>query len=256
MTRRAIIACALWIFASAASCSAQAPLEITFGMTSNTAFGLAHYIAAENKYYEAENLKVDSIVAGAAVGVVQQLAAGSLNIAQAATDQSLRAILRGAPIRIIAGAASNAPFRVVAAKTIKGWSDLTDVTLYFLRVMARANGLADRDYDLLYGGGTPNRFAQLASGAVAAAILTNPVDFSALEQNYVDLGSVPQYLPNWAQNNIITDTRWAQRHRAAVVPTCSHQGDELYLRARQSRRRHRRPRQVYEHHAANRGGHL
>jgi ABC-type nitrate/sulfonate/bicarbonate transport system substrate-binding protein len=159
--------------------------------------------------------------------VVQQLAAGSLNIAQAATDQSLRAILRGAPIRIIAGAAANAPFRVIAAKTINGWSDLkgktisvgglTDVTLYFLRVMARRNGLADGDYDLLYGGGTPNRFAQLASGAVAAAILTNPVDFSALAQNYVDLGSVPQYLPNWAQNNIITDTRWAQRQRAAVV---------------------------------------
>jgi NitT/TauT family transport system substrate-binding protein len=227
MTRRAIIACALSIFAGTASCPAQAPVEITFGMTSNTAFGLAHYIAAEKKYYEAENLKVDSIVAGAAVGVVQQLAAGSLNIAQAATDQSLRAILRGAPIRIIAGAASNAPFRVVAAKAIKDWSDLkgktisvgglTDVTLYFLRVMARRNGLADRDYDLLYGGGTPNRFAQLASGAVAAAILTNPVDFSALEQNYVDLGSVMQYLPNWAQNNIITDTRWAQRHRIAVV---------------------------------------
>jgi hypothetical protein len=44
--------------------------------------------------------------------------------------------------------------------------------------------------------------------AVATSILTNPVDFSALEQNYVDLGSVMQYLPNWAQNNIITDTRW------------------------------------------------
>jgi ABC-type nitrate/sulfonate/bicarbonate transport system substrate-binding protein len=92
----------------------------------------------------------------------------------------------------VAGAASNAPFRVVAPRTIKDWSDLrrktisvgglTDVTLYFLRVMARKNGLADQDYDLLYGGGTPSRFAQLASGAVAAAILTNPVDFSALEQ--------------------------------------------------------------------------
>jgi NitT/TauT family transport system substrate-binding protein len=225
--RRAIIACTLSILASAASCPAQAPVEIAFGITSNTAFGLVHYVAMEKRYYEAENLKIDSIVAGAAVGVVQQLAAGSLNIAQAATDQSLRAILRGAPIRIIAGAASNAPFRVVAAKTIKDWSDLkgktisvgglTDVTLYFLRVMARRNGLADSDYDLLYGGGTPNRFAQLASGAVAAAILTNPVDFSALEQNYIDLGSVMQYLPNWAQNNIITDTRWAQRHRIAVV---------------------------------------
>jgi ABC-type nitrate/sulfonate/bicarbonate transport system substrate-binding protein len=127
----------------------------------------------------------------------------------------------------VAGAASNAPFRVVAARTIRSWSDLkgktisvgglTDVTLYFLRVMARRNGLADQDYDLLYGGGTPNRFAQLASGAVAAAMLTNPVDFSALEQGFVDLGSVPQYLPNWAQNNILVDTRWAQKNRAAVV---------------------------------------
>lgn len=227
MRRRAIIACALSIFAGTAWCPAQAFVEVTFGMTSNTAFGLAHYIATEKKYYEAENLKVDSIVAGAAVGVLQQLAAGSLDIAQAATDQSLRAILRGAPIRIIAGAASNAPFRVVAAKTIRGWSDLkgktvsvgglTDVTLYFLRVMARRNGLADRDYDVLYGGGTPSRFAQLASGAVAAALLTNPVDFAALDQGYVDLGSVPRYLPNWAQNNIIVDTRWAQRHHSAVV---------------------------------------
>jgi NitT/TauT family transport system substrate-binding protein len=227
MRRRAVIVWAALILADAPFLPAQAANEVSFGTTSNTAFNLAHHVATEKKYYEAENLKVEAIVVGAAVGVLQQLAAGSLNIAQAATDQSLRAILRGAPIRIVAGAASNAPFRVVAARTIKSWSDLkrktisvgglTDVTLYFLRVMARKNGLADQDYDLLYGGGTPSRFAQLASGAVAATILTNPVDFSALEQGYVDLGSVPQYLPNWAQNNILTDTRWAARHRAELV---------------------------------------
>jgi len=206
---------------------AQAASAITFGITSATAFSIPHYIANEKKYYEAEGLSVDTIVAGSAASVLQQLAAGSLNIAQAATDQTLRAIMRGAPIRIIAGAASNAPFRMVAAKGTKHWGELkgkslsvgglTDVTLYFLRVMARRNGLADHDYDLLYGGGTPNRFAQLLSGAVAAAILTNPHDFAALDQGFVDLGSVPQYLPNWAQNNILIDTRWAQRNRAAVV---------------------------------------
>jgi ABC-type nitrate/sulfonate/bicarbonate transport system substrate-binding protein len=186
MKWRGIIACAL-ILSGAAERPARAASEIAFGYTSGTAFTLSHYVATEKKYYEAEDLKVDAVVAGAAVAVLQQLAAGSLNIAQAATDQSLRAILRGAPIRIVGGAASNAPFRLVAARSIKSWSDLkgktisvgglTDVTLYFLRVMARKNGLADRDYDLLYGGGTPNRFAQLVSGAVAAAMLTNPVDF-------------------------------------------------------------------------------
>ena len=206
---------------------ARAANEITFGITSNTAFSLPHYIAAEKKFYRAEDLSVDTIVVGAASGVLQQLAGGSLDIAQAATDQTLRAILRGAPIRIIAGAASNAPFRVVAAKGTAGWSDLkgktvsvgglTDVTLYFLRVMARRNGLADQDYDLIYAGGTPDRFAQLLSGAVAAAVLTTPVDLVALEQGFVDLGSVPQYLPHWTQNNILVDMRWAAGHRATVL---------------------------------------
>ncbi len=227
MRRRTVIAWALSILAGAARWPAQAATAITFGTTSNSAFNLAHYVATDKKYYEAENLNVDAVVVGAAVGVLQQLAAGSLDIAQAATDQSLRAILRGAPIRIVAGATASAPFRLIAAKTVRSWSDLkrktisvgglTDVTLYFLRVMARKNGLADQDYDLLYGGSTPNRFAQLASGAVAAAILTNPVDFSALAQGYVDLGSVPQYLPNWAQNNILAHTGWARQHRAALV---------------------------------------
>src|SRR5215470_13930131 len=97
MKRRAVLACALLWLAGAALCPAQAAFEVTFGITSGTALSLAHYVATEQKYYDAENLKVDTIVAGAAVGVLQQLAGGSLNSAQAATDQSLRAILRGAP---------------------------------------------------------------------------------------------------------------------------------------------------------------
>jgi NitT/TauT family transport system substrate-binding protein len=192
----------LALLASQACFSAPAASEITFGITSATALSLPHFIAEEKKYYRAETLAVDTIAAGSAARVLQQVAGGSLNMAQVATDQTLRAILHGAPIRIIAGAAANAPFRVVAAKGVKSWSDLkgkivsvggvTDVTLYFLRVMARKNGLADQDYDLLYAGGTPDRFAQLLSGAVAAAVLTNPLDFTALEQGFVDLGSVPR----------------------------------------------------------------
>jgi ABC-type nitrate/sulfonate/bicarbonate transport system substrate-binding protein len=226
MARNALRAVLLALIVMAAS-PAHSASAITLGITSATAFSIPHYIAEEKKFYADEGLAVDTIIAGSANGVLQQLAAGSLNIGQAATDQTLRAIQRGAPIRIVAGAASNAPFRMVAAKGTKGWGELkgkaisvgglTDVTLYFLRTMARRNGLADKDYDLLYGGGSPNRLTQLLSGAVAGAILTNPHDFMALEQGYVDLGSVPDYLPHWAQNNIQVDTRWAAQHRAEVL---------------------------------------
>jgi NitT/TauT family transport system substrate-binding protein len=199
---------------------------ITWGITSGTALSLPHYIAEEKKFYQAEGVAVDTVITNSAARLLQQVAAGALNIGQAATDQSLRAIMHGAPLRIVASAAANAPFRMVAGKGIKSWSDLkgktitvggpTDVTLYFLHVMARKNGLADQDYDVIYAGGTPDRFAQLVAGAVAGAILTNPHDFIALGQGFVDLGSVPQYLPHWEQNNIVVDARWAGQHRADV----------------------------------------
>jgi ABC-type nitrate/sulfonate/bicarbonate transport system substrate-binding protein len=223
MTCRLLLA----LLASLASPLAHAADDLAFGITSATALSLPHFIAEAKSYFAAEALNVDTIEAGSAARVLQQLTGRSLNMAQVATDQTLRAILHGAPIRIIAGAAANAPFRVVAAKSVKNWSDLrgrtvsvggpTDVTLYFLRIMARRNGLADQDYDLLYAGGTPDRFAQLASGAVGAAVLTNPVDLVALDQGFVDLGSVPQYLPHWTQNNLLVDMRWAAGHRAAVL---------------------------------------
>jgi len=149
---RAIVLALIVLAAALPSRRAHAAGTITLGITSATAFSIPHYIAQEKNYYAAEGLSVDTIIAGSANGVLQQLAAGSINIGQAATDQTLRAIKRGAPIRIVAGAASNAPFRMVAAKGTRGWSELkgktisvgglTDVTLYFLRTMARKTASA------------------------------------------------------------------------------------------------------------------
>lgn len=223
-----VLLCGLVIVAvTCLAAPAPAAEKVLFGMTSRTGFSAAHYVAEEKKLYAAENLDVETYAVGSAAGVLQQVAAGSLNIAQAATDQILRALLQGVPLRIVGGAVAMPPFRLVAAKGVKIWSELkgktitvggkSDVTLYFLRVMARKNGLADGDYDLIYGGGTPNRFAQLASGAVAAAILTNPQDFIALEQGYADLGSVSQYVPAWAQNNLIVDVRWSAKNAGIVT---------------------------------------
>jgi NitT/TauT family transport system substrate-binding protein len=216
-----------FIIALTAVAPARAAEKILFGMTSRTGFSAAHYVAEEKKLYAAENLDVETYAVGSAAGVLQQVAAGSLNIAQAATDQILRAMLQGVPLRIVGGAVAMPPFRLVASKGIKSWSELkgktitvggkSDVTLFFLRVMARKNGLADGDYDLIYGGGTPNRFAQLASGAVSAAILTNPQDFIALQQGYADLGSVSQYVPAWAQNNLIVDSRWSAKNAVSIA---------------------------------------
>jgi ABC-type nitrate/sulfonate/bicarbonate transport system substrate-binding protein len=220
-----LLLCASALFA-AAPAEAQ-KTTIRFGTTSTVSTYIAHYIALDRKFYDAENLQIDTIVAGSAANAIQQLGSGSVDIAQAATDQTLRAITRGAPIIIVSGAVSAAVFRVLGAKSVKDWAGIkgkkvsvggpSDQTLYFFRTMARKNGLADTDYDLVYAGGTPDRFAHLLSGVVAASVLTNPLDFTALQQGYPDLGLVPHYLPNWAQNNVEVHVAWAQKNRAAVV---------------------------------------
>jgi NitT/TauT family transport system substrate-binding protein len=210
----------------AATGAGAEPVEFgTTGRSDSTS--IATYIALENKYFEEAGLQIEWIPAGSAAKAVQQTVAGSLNISIAATDATVRAVAEGAALKIVAGTVNAAPFRVVGGPGIKTWADLkgktvsvggpTDQTLFFFRIMARKNGLADKDYDLIYAGTTPARFAQLMSGQVGAAVLTNPNDLVALGTGAADLGSAPDYVPVWSQNNVFVNTSWAKAHRPAVV---------------------------------------
>ncbi len=185
------------------------------------------FIAVEKKLFDAEGLTVNWIAAGSAARAVQQTVAGSLDLSIAATDAMTRAVKEGAAIKIVAGTVGAAPFRVLGAKTVKTWSDLkgktisvggpSDQTLYFFRVMARKNGLDDKAYDLLYAGTTPARFTQLVSGAIGAAVLTNPNDIMAMKDGYNDLGAAADYVPVWSQNNAFVNADWARDHRMEVL---------------------------------------
>ena len=176
--------------------AALAAEPIQFGTTGRSdSTSIATYIALEKKFFEAEKLDVVWTPAGSAARAVQQTVAGSLDISIAATDATVRAIAGGAGLRIIAGTVHAAPFRTVGAKGVATWDSLkgklvsvggpTDQTLFFFRIMARKNGLAEKDYDLIYAGTTPARFSQLMSGQVGAAVLTNPNDLMALAEGFV-----------------------------------------------------------------------
>jgi NitT/TauT family transport system substrate-binding protein len=202
--------------------------DVNFGTTSNSdATSIVSYIAMEKQLFKTNGLNLNWIVAGSAAKAVQQTVAASLDLSIAATDVTLRAIDNDAKLEIVASTVGAAPFRVVAAKDITKWSDFKgktisvggpkDQTLYFLRVIARQNGLNDSDYDLVYAGTTPARVAQLKSGAIAAAVLTNPNDIALLGEGYHDLGSAPDYVPTWAQNNMFVNKAWSTSHPDVAV---------------------------------------
>jgi ABC-type nitrate/sulfonate/bicarbonate transport system substrate-binding protein len=114
---------------------------------------------------------------------------------------------------------------VVAKPSIKSWSDLKgktvivggpkDNTAYFFRIMARANGLKDSDYDFQYAGVSAARYSALRAGAVDAAIIVDPYDSQAVQAGYTKLDElVPKYAnsKNYGYMTAAVNKNWAKDH--------------------------------------------
>lgn len=120
----------------------------------------------------------------------QQLAAGSLNIGiSAGSPDPIRAADKGAPIVIVRIDSIASPYAIVSKANIATPAGLKGKTIsldgpkgitraYFDRIMA-PTGLKEGDFDLIYQGATPARFAALQSGSADAAMLTSPFNFHA-----------------------------------------------------------------------------
>jgi NMT1/THI5 like len=164
-------------------------------------------IAEHAGMFAAEALQVKLLYVASSAQLVQQLAAGSLNVGgSTALVDTIRASHQGAPIALLRLEGQKAPFALVGKPTIKRIQDLRgktvmiggpkDITRFYLDRMLAPNGLKDADYELVYAGATPARYAALKSGAVDAVILFPPFNLLALAEGFSDLGGVVDYAPN------------------------------------------------------------
>jgi NitT/TauT family transport system substrate-binding protein len=190
-------------------------------------------IADREGMFTAEGLDVRWLSVQSSAALVQQLAAGSLNVAgSTALVDPIRAVQQGAPIGLIRLEGQKAPFALVGKPTIKSIKDLKgkkimiggpkDITRFYLDRMFIPNGLKEGDYDLLYSGATPARFAALKSGGVDAVILFPPFNLFALAEGFSDLGGVVDYAPDLPFSGISVNRTWALSNKSVV---------ERYLRA-------------------------
>lgn len=181
------------------------------------------YIAIEKGFYKARKLDVEYVAAASSAGVMQQLAAGSVDMGAGGLVDPIRAIDKGAPITLFRTEASVAPYEVYAKKTVKTWSDLRgktimiggvkDITKIYLERMAGPNGLKPADYDLVFAGATAQRFAALASGSIDATIVNPPYNFKAKGLGLTRLGATPDYVRDFPFTGYAVSIAWAKRHR-------------------------------------------
>lgn len=221
----------MFLFATALSVprQAQGADEIKLGVLSSGSEHWPLWIALEKGYFKEQGLEIRQLHTQSVAKAVQALATNSTDIVYPCNTQgTITAIVKGAPVKIIAGVQTKAIYDLITGAKYKKVEDLKGTTLgvinltsgstVLLMKILSAHGLKyPGDYDLLTVGGTPARYAAVKKGAVSGAMVTIPTSFRAREEGLNLLANIATYLPDYQFTIVAGNIEWMKAHRDATV---------------------------------------
>jgi ABC-type nitrate/sulfonate/bicarbonate transport system substrate-binding protein len=215
----------LSLTAAAAARAAETVAIGLVGAVSSTHWPI--YIALDQGYFAAADIKLDMVFTQSNAAMLQQLAAGSLDVAlSGGLVDPIRAIDKGAALAIVRLDMQVPPYELLAKPAIKRIEDLKgkvislggpkDITRIYVERMLAPHGVKGGDFDMVFAGATTARFSALQSGAVDAAILLPPFNFYAESAGFTNLGLTKDYAPELPFSGSIVGRSWAASHKATL----------------------------------------
>ena len=160
-------------------------------------------IARQKGFFLAEAIEANLIYVRGAIDI-KALVTGDVDYAMA-SGSAVSAFVAGIPVRLVEGVVGRAEHVLVAQNKYRSVKDLKGQTIgslnpgglvdALLRQILLQNGLdPDRDVVLINLGGTPERYAALKSGTVAATVLGAPHNFRAERDGFRKIAAAADYL--------------------------------------------------------------
>ena len=182
------------------------------------------YIGINKGFFTAENLKIDLVFVQSSANLVQQLAAGSLDITMSTgLVDPIRAIDQKAPLAIVRFEVQAPPYALLAKPSIKSLKELKgktislggpkDITRIYVERMLAPHGVKPGEFDMVFAGATSARASALQAGAVDAAILLPPFNFQAIAAGFSDLGLTIDYARDLPFSGTVVNRNWAATHQ-------------------------------------------
>ncbi|MCX7314103.1 MAG: ABC transporter substrate-binding protein [Alphaproteobacteria bacterium] len=180
------------------------------------------FIGIKKGFFEAEGVKVDIVFVQSSANLVQQLAAGSLDITMSTgLVDPIRAVSQKAPIAIVRLEVQAPPYALLAKSSIKELKDLKgkvisiggpkDITKIYVERMLAPHGVKPGEFDMVFAGATSARASALQAGAVDAAILLPPFNFHATAAGFNELGLTVDYAPELPFSGTVVNRTWAAK---------------------------------------------
>jgi NitT/TauT family transport system substrate-binding protein len=182
------------------------------------------YIAIEKGFFQKRGIAVDQIATPSNPTMLQQIAAGSLDVGiSAGSPDPIRAAEKGAPAVILRIDCAASPYALTTKSTIGKLADLKGktisidspkgITRAYLDRLMEPIGLKEGDFDLVFQGATPARLAALKSGSVDAAMLTSPFDSYAEAQGFKTLVLVNDLVKDIPFSVTVANKAWVENHK-------------------------------------------
>ncbi len=212
----------------AVASDAQEPVKLRASVVAKT-FGFGPlWVASRQGFFAQQKLDVEILLIRGSDVSTQALAGGSLQVSGAASDAPLAAIERGLDMVIVGGIINGLSQSIMGGKNYKTYEDLHGVTLgsntltsgtaFAFRRVLKAKGLEfPRDYKLINVGGSPQALAALASGQIAAAALSLPLNYVAEEQGMNTIGRFIDVIPHYQLSVYSVLRPWAEKNRPIMV---------------------------------------
>jgi NitT/TauT family transport system substrate-binding protein len=229
MTLFRILFAALWLGAALVlPPTARAADNVSIGTVGSASATLwPVFIGVKKGFFEAANLKIDVVYVQSSANLVQQLAAGSLDIVMSTgLVDPIRAIDQNAGISIVRFEAQAPPYALVSKPNIKKIGDLRgkvisvggakDITRIYVERMLAPHGIKPGEFDMVFAGATSARASALLAGAVDAAILLPPFNFQAEGQGFNNLGLTIEYAPELPFSGTVVNKAWAGKNQALL----------------------------------------
>jgi NitT/TauT family transport system substrate-binding protein len=197
-----------------------------------------YYIAKDKSFFEKDGLTIDLISVSSSADAIRQLTAGNLNfLIGGGLIDPIRAAARGSSVGIARIEGQSPPYALMGKRGISGLKELrgkivsvggaTDITKVYVERMVATVGLKSGDLDFVYAGATAPRFAALQSGAVDAAIVAPPYNFTAAAAGLPNLGNVADLVKDLPFAGDQVDTRWAAANAATAKKFLSSYGKAI-----------------------------
>jgi ABC-type nitrate/sulfonate/bicarbonate transport system substrate-binding protein len=207
------------------SSQGRAAEKITIGTVGQASANLwPVFVGINQGFYAAEGLDVDIVYVQSSAALVQQIAAGSLDICMSTgLADPIRAVAMGAPIAVLRIEVQAPPYDLLAKPAIKSLNELTgkvislggpkDITRIYVERMLAPHGVRPGQYDMVFAGATAARASALLAGAVDAAILLPPFNFQLKAKGFSDLGLTVDYVKDLPFSGTAVNVTWANAHK-------------------------------------------